>query len=402
MKVPASWSSRPLGELVEEGSDSGIPSEVPTLPYIGMEHVESVTGRVIALASPNDYKSSSYIAKSNQVLYGRLRPYLNKVFIPDREVYVSREFIPLTPGESLNSKFLLYLLRSSEFVNHAMSLNSGDRPRVKWQQIESCLISTPPLAEQEEIVRILEEQFSRLDAAAASIAAVRRKADQFRRSLLHAAFSGALTEPGSSWSTARLGDVCKVVSGSTPKTSVSAYWGGDIQWLTPNDLSKTRSKVVFGGERTITKAGFDSCSTQMVPAGSVLFTSRAPIGYVAIAGDELCTNQGFKSAIPGDSLSSEFLYWQLQALTNDIRSRASGTTFLEISGRGFAATELVIPPIETQQRLVELIDVQIGKYESTLQTLDVLTIRIAAMRRSLLHAAFSGELTKEWREKNNG
>ena len=367
-----------------------------------MEHIESGTGRVIALASPNDYRSSSYVAKPTQVLYGRLRPYLNKVFIPDREVYASREFIPLTPGESLNSHYLLYLLRSSEFVNYAMSLNSGDRPRVKWQQMESCLIPTPPSDEQDEIVRILEEQFSRLDAAAASIAAVRRKADQFRRSLLHAAFTGALTGADSSWPVERLGNVCKVVSGATPRTSVSAYWEGDIPWLTPNDLSKNRSKVVSAGERAITKAGFDSCSTQMVPAGTVLFTSRAPIGYVAIAGAPLCTNQGFKSAIPNDTLFSDFLFWQLQALTEDIRSRASGTTFLEISAKGFSATEVVVPSLEVQRQVVDVIESQIDRYEGIIHAVKTLDNRIVAMRRSLLHAAFNGELTKEWREKNNG
>lgn len=196
-----------------------------------------------------------------------------------------------------------------------------------------------------------------------------------------------------SWEQKSLGDVCKVVSGSTPKTSVNDYWGGDIPWLTPNDLSKNRKKVVNGGERYITQLGFDSCSTQMVPKGSVLFTSRAPIGYVAIAGVPMCTNQGFKSAVPTSKVLSEFLYWQLQNVTDDIRSRASGTTFLEISGGGFSATEIVIPPVDEQQKIVEILEEQLSHLDAALASVRAVREKAARFRRSLLHAAFTGALT---------
>jgi len=410
MKVPASWSSRPLGELVEEGSDSGIPSEVPTLPYIGMEHVESVTGRVIALASPNDYKSSSYIAKSNQVLYGRLRPYLNKVFIPDREVYVSREFIPLTPGESLNSKFLLYLLRSSEFVNHAMSLNSGDRPRVKWQQIESCLISTPPLAEQEEIVRILEEQFSRLDAAAASIAAVRRKAARLRAAFFKVALSGALNPPdeADAWELTSIGEI--VEFGRKP----------------PKDLLDTNSEVSFvpmacveeeSGrvqlDQTIGAAEGKRRSLTYFEEGDVLFAKITPCmenGKVAIA-------KGLRNGAAFGS--SEF--YVLQPLESRVRPEYLNYVLVDPNFRAVAARamtgavgqqrvprkfvedfEILVPPLRSQDEIIAMLRSQFSRIESALLASEVIQKKLLATRRSLLHAAFTGELTKEWREKNNG
>lgn len=198
------------------------------------------------------------------------------------------------------------------------------------------------------------------------------------------------------WKTSTIGEVCKVVSGSTPKTNVSEYWGGDIPWLTPNDLSKNRSKVVNKGERSITQKGFESCSTQMVPEGSVLFTSRAPIGYVAIAGTPMCTNQGFKSAIPSEDIGTEFLYWQLQYLTDDIRSRASGTTFLEISGRGFAATNIVLPTLKEQEKIVEVLEEQISRLDAAIVSVRAVRKKAARFRRSLLHAAFTGALTDSY------
>jgi type I restriction enzyme S subunit len=140
----------------------------------------------------------------------------------------------------------------------------------------------------------------------------------------------------------------------------------------------------------------------MIPAGSVLFSSRAPIGFVAIAGVSMCTNQGFKSAIPGPDIDKEFLYWQLQERTASIRARASGTTFLEISGKRFSATSLVVPPLTEQREIVQILEEQFSRQEASLALVDAVERKVGALRRSLLHAAFSGELTKDWREQDRG
>lgn len=186
------------------------------------------------------------------------------------------------------------------------------------------------------------------------------------------------------WRRVRLGDVCEVVSGSTPKTGVAEYWDGDIPWLTPDDLSRHRGKTVASGRRFLTAAGYASCSTRLVPAGSVLYSSRAPIGYVAVATEQVCTNQGFKTAIPDkDQLLPDFLYWQLIALTPSIRARASGTTFKEISGRRFAETELVLPPPDEQRRVVSSLEGHLSRLDAGSAYADV-SRRIATLRRSAL------------------
>lgn len=135
------------------------------------------------------------------------------------------------------------------------------------------------------------------------------------------------------WQTVPIGDVCTVVGGSTQKTSVNEYWGGGIPWITPNDLSGHNGKYVSRGARSITQSGYDSCSTTLLPAGTVLFSSRAPIGYVAITASPVCTNQGFKSFVPSDAVRRDYLYWYLRFAVPDIRSMRSGRTFSEISRR---------------------------------------------------------------------
>jgi hypothetical protein len=193
-QIPDEWQQLTLGDLVSVSNTSGLPAENPTLPFIGMEHIESETGKLLSYGDPADYRSSSYIVNSSQVLYGRLRPYLNKVFIPKEDSYASREFIPMNLNEELNQHFLLYRLRSSGFVEFAVSLNTGDRPRVKWPQMAEYSIALPPIDEQEQIIEVLQEQFSHLDACLAIADAIEKKSSALRRSLLHAAFSGDLTK----------------------------------------------------------------------------------------------------------------------------------------------------------------------------------------------------------------
>ncbi len=165
------------------------------------------------------------------------------------------------------------------------------------------------------------------------------------------------------WVRTTLAEVGDIVSGATPKTSVQEYWDGDIPWLTPDDLSKNPAKTTTKGRRSLTRAGYESCSTRLLPRGSVLFTSRAPIGYVTIAEQEICTNQGFKSITPEAGISPEYLYWYLQYKTPDITRRASGTTFKEISGRKFGETVVALPPTQEQHRIVEALEAHLSRLQ---------------------------------------
>lgn len=186
------------------------------------------------------------------------------------------------------------------------------------------------------------------------------------------------------WHEAALGDVCTVVSGATPKTGMPEYWGGKIRWITPNDLSKDRSQTVFAGERAFTQAGYDSCSARLFPAGSVIVSTRAPVGYVAIAGNDMCTNQGCKTAIPPPFLDSKYLYWYLVAAKPDLEARASGTTFKEISGKRFAETRLRWPGIEEQRRIVAVLEDHLSRLDAADRTLEAAPRRTVGLQESWL------------------
>lgn len=154
------------------------------------------------------------------------------------------------------------------------------------------------------------------------------------------------------WTPTKVKDVAKIVSGATPKTSIEENWGGDIPWLTPKDLSDNPAPYTSHGSRFLTKQGFDSCSTHMLPKGTVLLTSRAPVGYVSVAANDICTNQGFKSLVLEDGQIPDFWYYLLSANTETLLNYSGGSTFKELSKRSLEQIEFLIPPIEEQREIV--------------------------------------------------
>ena len=159
------------------------------------------------------------------------------------------------------------------------------------------------------------------------------------------------------WGPHKLSEIGSVVGGATPSTTVDAYYNGDIPWLTPKDLSNFHERYIKRGERNITKSGLNSCSAQLLPAGSVLFSSRAPIGYVAIAKNPIATNQGFKSIIPNpEKVDSLFLYYLLKYNKDNIEAMGSGTTFKEVSGATMKNIEVYLPEdLEEQRRIAGIL-----------------------------------------------
>ncbi len=154
------------------------------------------------------------------------------------------------------------------------------------------------------------------------------------------------------WKEVTLGEIGTIVGGATPSTKNASFYDGNIPWLTPKDLSVNSNRYIQRGERNITEEGFKSCSCKILPKGSVLFSSRAPIGYVAIAANEMCTNQGFKSVIPNEDTDSEFLYYLLKYNKDNIASQGSGTTFAEVSGKTMKGIEVVVPKDKYAQRRI--------------------------------------------------
>ena len=158
------------------------------------------------------------------------------------------------------------------------------------------------------------------------------------------------------WIECKIADIGTVVGGATPSTKQTEnYDNGTISWITPKDLSSFNERYIDRGERNITEIGLNSCSTQLLPKNSILFSSRAPIGYIAIAANELCTNQGFKSIIPSECIEPLFLYYLLKYNKDKIESMGSGTTFKEVSGTTMKNIVVSVPNDKIIQKKISLL-----------------------------------------------
>ncbi|WP_205350755.1 restriction endonuclease subunit S [Vibrio cholerae] len=160
-----------------------------------------------------------------------------------------------------------------------------------------------------------------------------------------------------SWPMVKLKDCCTVVGGATPKRNIPEYWDSkDVPWVTPKDISKLSNKVLNDAPEYISQLGFDKCATSLLPKGAVLLTSRAPIGNVAIAGRDMCTNQGFKSLVPSDRVDSTYLYYCMLWHSSMLEALGNGATFKEVSKKIVEEFEIPLPPLDEQKRIAAILD----------------------------------------------
>lgn len=203
------------------------------------------------------------------------------------------------------------------------------------------------------------------------------------------------------WCWTRLGKITNVVGGGTPSSSKKEYYdNGTIPWLSPADLSGYSDIYISRGQKNITELGLSKSSARLMPKDTVLLSSRAPIGYVAIASNSISTNQGFKNFLPSDAFYSRFLYWYLKSSKSLLESYASGTTFLELSGSKASMVEFPLPPLPEQKRIVHRIESLFAKLDEAKEKIQQVLDGAEMRKAAILHKAFTGELTKNWRKEN--
>ena len=201
------------------------------------------------------------------------------------------------------------------------------------------------------------------------------------------------------WELTRLRNIGTIISGGTPKTTEKDYYNGNIPWITPSDMGKQQNKIYFESAcKFISEKGLNNSSAQMIPANSIVYSSRAPIGHINIVNTEFTTNQGCKSIFPL-LIDNEFLYWLLKNRTTDIQLRSSGTTFKEISLRSFGDTIVCIPPYKEQKRITRKISSilrNINNYEKYYVELEKLKQEFPEkLQKSILQYAMQGKLVSQ-------
>ena len=181
-----------------------------------------------------------------------------------------------------------------------------------------------------------------------------------------------MNKPHTNWKKLKIEDCAEVIGGGTPSTKKKEYWDGNISWITPKDLSNYNNRYISKGSRNISEKGLKYSSARLLPKNSVLLTTRAPIGYLAISKKELATNQGFKSLIMKNGNVPEFFYYLLKNNISKLLQYASGTTFMELNATNLKSIEFYIPEVKEQKRIASILSALDDKIELNNKTNKIL------------------------------
>ncbi len=307
-------------------------------------------GRVVATNLPPS-PCNLTLYQPGDILMANIRPYLKKVWMADTTGGCSADVLVFRAKENISSKYLYSVLLQDSFFDYVMLAPKGSKmPRGDKNHIMRFPIFDLPNEDADKVGDFIWKIETKLANNRKQNAILEKMAKQIydywfvqfdfpdENGRPYKISGGKMVwneklkrEIPEGWEVKNLIDIADIVNGATPSTSDETNYGGNIMWITPKDLSDQGQKFIFHGARTISQKGYDSCSTSMLPKGSILMSSRAPIGLFAIAQNEVCTNQGFKSFVPKDETDGMYLYYYLRQHIKQIEQLGTGTTFKEVS-----------------------------------------------------------------------
>ena len=359
----------------------------------------------------------------NSILVTCIGATIGKTGIIRNEGASNQQINSIIPVGSIKPNFVYYQVICPLFQNQIIKRSSSTTlPILNKSRFSKLLFALPSQNEQNRIVEKIEELFSDLGKATEDLKKIQEQLKIYRQAVLKAAFEGKLTEKWRrknelklpeeilkirhnnikeiykipvSWKWLFLNDIGFVVSGGTPSTKEPKYFNGEIPWITPKDLSGYNKKYISKGSRNISKKGLKKSSAKLLPKGSIVFSSRAPIGYTAITENELCTNQGFKNLVLNDGINSEYVYYYLRNNKSLAERYASGTTFKEISGSKFAILPMPLCNLKEQEQVVNEIESRLSVCDKIEKTVEYSLNKIKYLRQSILKKAFEGKLVPQ-------
>ena len=389
-QLPKGWEMKKLGEVCDKifaGGDkpknnfSKFKTEEFNIPIFangeknkglyGFTNIEKVTVQSITISA------------RGTIGYSVIR---KEPFYP-----IVRLIVLIPNNDLINLDFLWHITNSMDFSNTGSSIPQLTVPMVKKYEIP-----LPPLPEQTRIVSILDKAFAEIAKAKANAEQNLKNAKELFESYLQRVFfNGKLKVENGKWVEKTLGEVCEIKNGGTPKTKDKEYWNGNINWITPKDLGKLSQRYVSNTPRKITSLGLQKSSAKLLPINSIILSTRAPIGHLAINKTEMATNQGCRGIIPIPIINFEFIYYFLKKSVKKLNELGTGATFKELSTRALSNIEIPFPSLKEQQSIVKKLDTLQSETKKLENIYQQKILDLEELKKSILQKAFNGELKIE-------
>ena len=362
-RMNTDWKLGRIGDLCALRQDQRYPTAGDNTPYLSLEHLDPGAFFATRFGKAGEMLSSQNRFSSGEVLYGKLRPYLDKVVLANREGACTTELLVLTPNSDVDPLYLLSILHSQEFVQHAIQTTHGvNHPRTSWAAIREFELLIAPPVEQRRIAAVLGKLQRTVELEAAQERATR----ELKQSVMHRLFTRGLrgeslrdTPLGplpKSWDVKKIGSFASVSSGGTPLRSVDEYWqGGTIPWVKTGEI---KYGVITESEEKITETGMKNSAARLYPKGTLLmamYGQGITRGKVALLGIEATTNQACAAIIPKSDASTEYLFCYLAFAYDRVRELGHGANQKNLSGELIADVEVPVPADKDEQKEIAAI-----------------------------------------------
>ena len=371
------WEYVTLDEVVDRGSSN-----------ISLNKIKEDEGDYPIYSAKGFYKNISFYHQEKEYIaiikdgagIGRL-----SVHPPKSSIVGTMQY--LIPKDGFDLMFVKYFLTGINFNSYKQGATI---PHIYFKDYKVELVPKLPLEEQKRIVAKIDALFAKIDKAIALTEESLKQVKNLLPSLLKEVFEKGKAD---GWEEKKLEEVCDVIGGGTPKTKISEYWDGEIVWLSPIDLPPIGEiSIVSDSRKKITDIGLKKSSAKLLPKGSVVYSTRASIGKIAIAEIPLSTNQGFTNFICGDGINNRYLCFCLKHFNKTIENLSNSTTFKEVSKSAVKEFEIPVPSIDSQMKVVKIADDILLKSKQTQSKLEEQLAYLKQLKSSILSKAFKGEL----------
>lgn len=420
--LPAHWKWVRLGTTVKNITAKTESFDAAD-KYLGLEDLNA-GGGILRISDTHDLKSAKTVFQYGDVLYGKLRPYLNKHAVVNFSGVCSTDILALRPEKAIDATYLDFWISTPFFLNAAITNSKGvNLPRVSFNSIAQYPFPLPPLAEQKQIVAYLDEKLGKIDSVRKKLQDFLDHAAQRKDNLIQAGVTGHLTSywreehlseasqdielPEGSlvpkeerlyplpahWKWVWLGSVAKFQGGGTPDKTKPTFWNGDIPWASVKDLS---TPVIVETQDHISKQGLSNSSANLCSPGDLLLATRIDPGRVSISQATIAINQDLK-IVKSEVASVPYLYCWFKGAKNWFHTNSSGTTVKGVTITKLNAIPFPLPPLEEQEEIARILDEQLERAERTDKLVAEVLERLDTMKQQIVSAALAGRLSLQVR-----